>query len=238
MIEVKLNEKNKLHLNSSAKVFIPTQTTYDLLDVLKKNIKKKKVQVIDMGCGNGVIGIALLKLFKNVTNVVFADISEDSLKDCEKNLKINRLNTRKHELIVSNVFKRISFKKFDIIINDISGISQLVANISPWFKRVSCESGKNGTRLTLNFLKNYKRYLKKNGKVFFPIISLSNEKIIFSYLKKNNIRYKIISEKKWPIPKSMIKYKGLLTKLKLKNYINFEEQYGLMIANTKIITLI
>ena len=39
MIEVKLNEKNKLHLNSSAKVFIPTQTTYDLLDVLKKNIK-------------------------------------------------------------------------------------------------------------------------------------------------------------------------------------------------------
>jgi methylase of polypeptide subunit release factors len=83
MIEVKLNEKNKLHLNSSAKVFIPTQTTYDLLDVLKKNIKKKKVQVIDMGCGNGVIGIALLKLFKNVTNVVFADISEDSLKDCE-----------------------------------------------------------------------------------------------------------------------------------------------------------
>ena len=41
MIKVKLDTKNKLHLNSSSKVFTPTQTTFDLIDALKKNIKKK-----------------------------------------------------------------------------------------------------------------------------------------------------------------------------------------------------
>ena len=238
MIKVKLDTKNKLHLNSSSKVFTPTQTTFDLIDALKKNIKKKNIQIIDMGCGNGVIGIALLKLYKNITNAVFSDVSLESLKDCKKNLKLNKIHEENYELIISDVFKEIPLKKFDIIINDISGISQLVANISPWFKRVSCISGKNGTKLTLNFLKNYKKYLKKNGKVFFPVISLSNKKIIFNYLKKNRIKYKIISERIWPIPKPMMRHKALLRKLKLKKYINFKEQYGLMIANTKIISLI
>lgn len=84
MIKVKLDTKNKLHLNSSSKVFTPTQTTFDLIDALKKNIKKKNIQIIDMGCGNGVIGIALLKLYKNITNAVFSDVSLESLKDCKK----------------------------------------------------------------------------------------------------------------------------------------------------------
>jgi hypothetical protein len=35
----------------------------------------------------------------------------------------------------------------------------------------------------------------------------------------------------------MIKHKNLLKKFKTKGYINFKEQFGLLIANTKIIYL-
>jgi len=238
MIEIELKKNQIIKLNTSSKVFVPTQTTHYLLEAVKKKIdKKKKLEIIDMGCGNGVLGISLLKIFQNITKLVFTDISKESLDDCEKNIKINKLKKRNYELINSDVFKKISIQKFDVIINDISGISEPVAKISPWFNKVSCKSGKNGTNLTINFLKNYKKYLKNKGKVFFPLISLSNEKIIFNFLKKNNIKYEIILEKKWPIPKSMMKHIKFLNILKSKKYINFDEQFGLIIANTKIIYL-
>ena len=238
MLKLKLNSKKTIKLNTSSRVFAPTQTTHYLLSAIKDNIdKKKKLDVIDMGCGNGVLGISLLKIFNNINKMIFTDISIESLRDCEKNMKKNNLEKKSYELIISNVFQRISSQKFDVIINDISGISELVAKISPWFNKVSCESGKNGTKLTMNFLKRYKKYLNKKGKVFFPIISLCNEKIIFNYLKKNNIKYSVILEKNWPMPKSMIKHKNLLKKFKTKRYINFKEQFGILIANTKIIYL-
>ena len=238
MIKIKLKKNKIIKLNSSTGVFIPTQTTHYLLNTIEKNIdKKKKLNFIDMGCGNGVLGISLLKIFKNINKLVFTDVSKKSLEDCEKNIKINHLKNRNYELVISNVFQKISKQKFDVIINDISGISEFVAEISPWFNKVSCKSGKNGTNLTINFLKHYKKYLKIKGKVFFPLISLSNENIIFDYLKKNNIKYKIILEKKWPLPQSMTKHNKFLKKLRSKKYINFDEKFGLIIANTKIIYL-
>ncbi len=227
-----------IKLKTSSNVFQPTQTTYYLLEAIKKKIsKKKKIEIIDMGCGNGVLGISLLKTFKNIISLVFTDISSNALKDCKNNINLNYLRKKKYDLITSNVFSKIPLQKFDIIINDISGISESVAKLSPWFNNISCKSGKNGTNLTIKFLKDYQKFLKKGGKVFFPIISLSNEKIIFDYLKMNNIKYKIILEKKWPIPKSMMKYIKLLKKLKSKKYINYEEQFGLVVASTKIICL-
>ncbi len=238
MLKIKLKNNKIVKLITSSKVFIPTQTTHFLLDAIKDNIdKKKKLKVIDMGCGNGVLGISLSKMFHNISKTVFTDISKESLMDCEKNIKINKLSKKKYELITSSVFQKIPVQKFDVIINDISGISELVAKISPWFNKVSCKSGKNGTKLTIDFLKKYKKYLNTKGQVFFPIISLCNEKVIFNYLKKNKIKYKIIFEKSWPIPQSMMKYKILLKKFKTKKYINFKEQFGLLVANTKIIYL-
>ena len=75
-----------------------------------------------------------------------------------------------NKIDVSNVdFKSIysvslMYRRFDIIINDISGISESVAKISPWFKNIPCSSGSDGTVLTLRFLKNYKSFLnKRNG---------------------------------------------------------------------------
>ena len=235
------NLKNKpiIKLKTNSKVFVPTQTSYFLLEAIKKKInKKKKLRIIDMGCGNGVLGVSLLKIFKNIQKLTFTDVSKESLNNCKKNLKLNNLEKKNSEFILSNVFKNIHNQKFDIIINDISGISETVAKISPWFRNISCKSGGDGTSLTISFLKNYKKFLNSKGKVFFPIISLSNEKIVFDFLKKNKIKYRVLLDKKWPMPKSFSNHINLLKKLKSKKYINFEEQFGMIIAKTKIIYLI
>ena len=42
MIEIELKKNQIIKLNTSSKVFVPTQTTHYLLEAVEKNIDKKK----------------------------------------------------------------------------------------------------------------------------------------------------------------------------------------------------
>ena len=125
-------------------------------------------------------------------------------------------------------------EKFDIIINDISGISSKVNSLSEWFKFAPNTSGKDGLKYTINILKNYKNYLNKNGSLIFPVLGLSNRKKLVSYLKKEKINYVILEKKTWPLPSIFKKHKKKLFKLKKQNIINYEEKFGLMYTSTEI----
>ena len=237
-IKYKLNNNEnrkyiKLYLNKE--VFRPTETTKFLLEAVIKKFPKRKVTVLDLGCGNGVVGIYLLKKYKNIINMTFADISEKAIINARQNCELNKISKRKTQFLKSSVFENIKDSKFDIIINDISGISYEIAKISEWFRNVPCESGDDGTKLTLNVLKNFKFYLKPKGFIFFPIISLSNEKKIQKYLQKIQAKSTIISVNEWPIPNKMYKHTLLLKKLKNLKKISYENKFNLIIANTKII---
>ena len=228
--------KNKKHIKllSNKGVFKPTETTKFLLEAVIKKFPKRKVKILDLGCGNGVVGIYLLKMYKNIINMTFADVSEKAIINAKENCKLNKISKKKIHFFKSSVFDNIKEFEFDIIINDISGISYKIAKISDWFKDIPCESGDDGTKLTLNVLKNFKLFLRHNGEIFFPIISLSNEKKVFNFLKKIKVKTKMVSINKWPIPKSMYKHSSMMKKLKNSKKINYEKKYGLMIANTKI----
>ena len=83
---------------------------------------------------------------------------------------------------------------------------------------------------TANFLKRY-GLLKTH---------VSNNEVlkIFRYLNRNKIKYKVVSENDWPLPKELYKSLNLLKKLKSKNYINFKKKFNILIASTKIIRII
>lgn len=234
-IRYTLNKK-KAHIKllSNKGVFKPTETTKFLLEAVIKNFPKRKVKVLDLGCGNGVVGIYLLKKYKNIINMTFADVSQKAIVNAKENCKLNKISKKKLQFFKSSVFDDIKEFEFDIIVNDISGISYKIAQISDWFKGVPCESGDDGTKLTLDVLKNFKLFLKPNGEMFFPVISLSNEKKVFSFLKKIKVKTKILTINKWPIPKSMYKHISMMKKLKSSKKISYEKKFGLIIANTKI----
>ena len=163
-----MKKERELKFNNRDKVFKPTQTTqYLCKDIEKKILRRKNLSLADMGCGNGIIGISLFKKLNNIKNLHFSDISKEAILACQKNLKINKIKISNASFLLSNVFDNFKNEKFDVIINDISGISEDVAKISPWFKNVPCSSGENGTDLTIKFLRNYKFFLKKRGVVFF-----------------------------------------------------------------------
>ena len=92
MIKIfKLNNDNtKIKLLYSNNVFHPTETTSFLLSsVLKKININKELEILDLGCGNGIIGIFLLKKFKKIKKITFSDLSTKAVKLTEKNLKLN-----------------------------------------------------------------------------------------------------------------------------------------------------
>jgi len=220
----------------SKKVFKPTGTSDLLYNAVIKYFTKKKFKksfkILDLGCGSGYVGIQVFKNLKNKCNFFFSDISTEACKLTKYNIKKNNVKG-----IVKNgsLLTPWSGFKFDIIINDVSGISEKLSKITPWYNRnISNLSGDEGTNLTINFLGQAKKYLEKNGLIFFPIISLSNYKKVLFFLKKNFKFFKKIDSREWPLPKEMLKYRILIDKLNKKKTITTKDKFGLIIFKTDI----
>jgi predicted RNA methylase len=214
-------------------VFSPNLTTKLLLSEIKNYSVKKKIyfkHTLDLGCGCGVIGIVLNKLGVS-KNVYLSDISKKAIINANHNLELNKV---KGNLRVGKMFEPWKNYKFDLIINDISAISSKLARISPWFKKIPCSSGNDGTKLSVNFLKQVKKYSVKKTKIFFPILSLSNEKKIIKFAKKKFKNVQIINSVEWPLPKKMLYHKKKLEYLKKNKFINYKEISGNFICKTSI----
>ena len=231
------NKKNYIKLVTKDGVFRPTETTKFILEAVIKTFPKKKVKVLDLGCGNGVVGIYLLKKFKNISCMSFADTSIKAIKNAKENCELNKISKKRIKFFKSNIFNNIHDLEFDIIINDISGISYEIAKISKWFKGVPCETGEDGTKLTLCVLRNFSFFLKSKGILILPLISLSNVKKIMNFFKKEKLKIKYLSTNDWPIPNDMYKHLQTMKRLRGSNKINFYKKYGLLIANTKIVQI-
>jgi ribosomal protein L11 methylase PrmA len=210
--------------------FIPTGTSDLLVESVKKKLKLKG-KVLDLGAGSGYVGLKLLDLFKDKFELFASDIGRSSTQIIKSNAKINKKNIF---VKTGSLFKPWKNYKFDFIINDVSGISEDVAKISPWFKNVSCKSGRDGTKLTVQIIKESKNFLNKKGIICFPILSFACEKNILDSAKKQFKYVKKIGYKKWLLPKEMLSKILILENLKKKGYINYKEKFGLVIWTTKI----
>lgn len=69
---------------SSSKIDIGTQI------LIENIIIKEKDAVLDFGCGIGVVGIVIKKLFPK-TDVYFTDINERAVKIAQKNAELNKI---------------------------------------------------------------------------------------------------------------------------------------------------
>ena len=63
-----------------------------------------------------------------------------------------------------SVFEPWLGESFDYIVDDISGIAPDVAKVSPWFREMSYESGKDGSDREIEAINSAASHLKENGK--------------------------------------------------------------------------
>ena len=231
MIQFKLENGFKLNLEKLDTVFTPTGTTEAILEGILENNNQKKI-TLDLGCGCGVNG---LSLFRNglVQEPLYAsDISEKAIENVIINAK---KNSCKVVVKKSSLFSEWKDKKFEMIVCDVSSISEEVAAISPWFTSTECKTGSGGDQLIKKVIENVKNYASNNScKFYFPIISLSNVNSILSHARKYFKYLKKVKRKNWPLPDMMLNKIDFLKKLKDKNMVDFKERFGIVICYTDV----
>jgi len=232
-----MKEKYKYHIKGKEEVvlslhedvFSPTGTSEEIIKAVSENISKPG-KLLDLGCGSGIVGFALQRM-GIASNLYASDISLQAVNLVRKNAEENNIDCEARD---GGVFIPWAGEKFNYIVDDISGISQEIAEISPWFKNTMCESGKDGADLVVEAIKQAPLYLLDGGKFFFPVLSLSNVDRIISSAERVFENVERLSHKAWTLPDEMKPYIEKLKELKNEGLINYEEKFGLTLWYTDI----
>jgi len=167
--------------NSSAGVFSKKHIDYGTKLLLENiNIQLLKGDVLDLGCGIGVVGIVIAKLNKNV-KIDMVDVNKQALNLSKENSFLNNVNTNVFE---SDIYNQI-LKKYDYIITN------------PPIKA--------GKEIVKKFLLDSYNNLKEKGNLYFvmrkdhglkSIISILKEKYNPQIIKRSKGFYIVKCEKK------------------------------------------
>ena len=159
---------NNFYINEN--VLIPRFETEELVENTIQYINKlftHPVDIIDLGCGSGVIGITLDKKI-STNSVDIIDISKKALEVAKKNCEL--LNSKAKPL-QSNFFENVT-KKYDVVISNPpyiktnEEIEDIVRNNEPHLALFAGEDGLDCYRSILN---NVKEHIKEKYLIAFEI---------------------------------------------------------------------
>lgn len=167
----------KYYINEN--VLIPRFETEELVENTINYIKKNfnyPIDIVDLGCGSGVIGLTLEKKI-STKSVDLIDISPKALTVTKKNI-IN-LNSRAN--IMENNFLENINKKYDVIISNppyIKTDEQIENIVKENEPHIALYGGKEGLDCYKEILKNINNNLKEKALIAFEIGSNQAQDLI------------------------------------------------------------
>lgn len=187
-------------IDLSLKPLIPRPETEYWVETSINSLKKivnqlVNYQVLDLYCGSGCIGIAILKelAINNKLNMIvtFADIDVKMLEQTLINLKINKIPSKYYKIIKSNNFSNLKEQKFDYIFANPPYVSDQIKNTN-LTKTIKYEPSKalytknDGLEIINKFLKSGKDHVKNKIYMEFGYgQKLKIEKILKQYKYSN-----------------------------------------------------
>ena len=195
-------------------------------------LKTSTGNVVELGCGSGWITEKLiLEHGMREHKYWLSDISEEAINEAKQSL-IPPLDNE--NFAVGNCFEPWENRNFDVIINDIAGISDGIAERSEWYEGVTFSAGMDGLDNTREVLANISNFLSDNGVFIAPVISLSNVVAYKALLDDNfhevNVEHRTI----WPMPEAILEEHDLIQELRREGQIFLEEKYSKFLAFTEI----
>ena len=151
-------------------VLIPRFETEELVENTIEYCKKyfqEPIDIVDLGCGSGVIGLTLEKKL-STNSVDLIDISKEALEVTNKNC--GNLNSKAN--IIQNDFLENIDKKYDLIISNPpyirnnEEIEQIVKDNEP---HLALYAGEDGLDCYRKILRNIKKNLKEKAIIAFEI---------------------------------------------------------------------
>lgn len=85
-------------------------------EILVNELELSKTDdVLDIGCGYGVVGISVAD---EVNSVTMTDVNKRSVSLSKNNIKLNNLTDKNIELFQGDLYEKVKEKKFDVIISN------------------------------------------------------------------------------------------------------------------------
>ena len=158
-------------------IYFPKEDSYLLSKIILEKFpkflsKNPNLIFLEIGCGSGVQLKTAFKTGLAKQNIFSCDINIKAVKHCKK-LGFN--------CVQSDLFSNIK-GKFDIIIFNPPYLPE--DKKEPKNSRLATTGGKKGSEIINRFLKNAKKHLKKNTKIFLITSSLTQGINWQNYQKK------------------------------------------------------
>jgi len=152
-------------------IYQPAEDSYFLSEILKKQIKSKNQKFLDIGSGLGIQAQTLIDLGVSPRNITLADINKKAIQHLKKNLP-------NCKIIHSNLFEKIK-GEFDVIFFNPPYLPK-----NKFDSKKDTTGGKKGSETINKFLKQAKKHLNKNGKIFLLASSFTKNINFLDYEKK------------------------------------------------------
>ncbi len=167
-------------------VYEPREDSFLLAEALEKELKiKNHENILDLGCGSGLLAIIAAKKGCKVTG---ADIEKETIECAEKNAAAN---SAKINFVMSDLFKNIS-GKFDLIVFNPPYLPEKIsADARVW------AAGEN-SELIIRAIGLLKDYLESDGSFLMVVSSLSGMENILKKFEDAEFVAAVTSEKKIP----------------------------------------
>lgn len=169
--------------------------------------------VVDVGCGSGILSIIAAKL--GASRVYGVDAADQTVE-------IATANAAAHGVIDRVVFAQGDMFEpldpsieADVVIGDVSGIPDEIANASGWFPS-GLAGGPTGAELPMRMIEESKRLLKKGGALFLPTGSLQDENSILERARSVFGSMRQLTERNIPLPSSLAEDPAVLKALKAR----------------------
>jgi release factor glutamine methyltransferase len=176
----------------SKEVYFPSEDSWLLEEGILKECLTGKV-CLDLGCGSGIQGFAML--CRGARKVVFVDLNSNALRSAKENLKKYKTQNPGHFFSCtvfkkSNLFSALGKQKFDFVAFNPPYV------LSDGVRWIDLDGGENGTDTINLFVSRVKKHLSPKGVVLILVSSLNNPKEIVKNLQRAGFEVKVVGKKK------------------------------------------
>jgi methylase of polypeptide subunit release factors len=209
----------ELELQTSSEVFCPNLTTSRIAQTIE-GIEGKAV--LDLGCGCGPLAIYLAK--HGAGKVTAVDVVPRAAQIAAENVKRHGLED-KVTVYCGDLFAPISDQKFDVIVNDVSGIAELPGRAAGWYPKDVPTGGEDGANVVIRMFQNVKNHLNPGGVLYFATSSLSNvQRILDAANEYLGQKIEELGAFRIPFSKELTDVIDELTKLCEQGAVSFESK--------------
>lgn len=226
----KLPDGTELRCEIEDGVFKPTLTTELMLRAAAAT-GLTDARVLDLGTGCGVVGIAAAKLGLAREPVGLSDLSGRAVALTRRNAAAAGVAV---DARIGSLLEPWNGERFDLIIDDVSGVAEDIAPLSPWFDGVPHRTGSSGVELTLEVVRNAPRHLLPGGALLLPVISLSAAATVIEAARLAFADVREMASQRWQLPREMLGHLDHLRRAKAEGRVDFEERFGMVLCYTSV----